>query len=71
MGTNMGEPSPVPRRQTVRLDRLKPPARHRKQPDLPEQQVFDAVRARNERRTWREKYTKKYKGKHYQDKGRK
>lgn len=65
MATERGD---APKRQRVIMDRLKPPPRHRKQPDPPEQQVFDAVKGRNERRTWPEKYRKKYKGRHWKEK---
>lgn len=64
----MSKPSPEPRRQKVLLDKLKPPPRHRKPPpDNPQEQVFNAVRGRNERARLCDKYRKKYKGKHRKD----
>lgn len=65
MAADRGE---APKRQRVLLDKLKPPPRHRKQPDPPEQQVFDAVKARNERRSLAQKYRKHYQGRHWKGK---
>lgn len=57
-----------PKREKVLFDRLKPPARHRKQPaDNPHEDRFNAIRGRNSRRSLPEKYAKKYHGKHRKD----
>jgi len=64
VATDRGE-APQPKRSSVRLDKLKPPPRHRKQPpENPAEAMFNATKGRNERRTLREKYAKKYQGKH-------
>jgi hypothetical protein len=61
------KPSPV-KREKVIFDRLKPPARHRKQPaENPHEDRFNAIHGRNERAGLRDKYRKNYKGKHRKD----
>lgn len=67
MATDAGKPSPKPRREKVIFDKLKPPKRHRKQPEHPQEQVFKATQGRNQRRSLPEKYRKQYKGKHRKD----
>ena len=55
-------------RETVRLDRIKPPPRHRKQPpENPHEERFNAIHGRNERARLCDKYRKKYQGKHRKD----
>jgi hypothetical protein len=54
-----------PERKKVVLPKLKPPPRHRKQPpENPHEARFNAIHGRNERAKLRDKYRKKYHGKH-------